>query len=100
MQAARRQSDLVLMLNHQRYTQLVCHGHHNSQVRSCGGRAQVLLDLQLDLSRKLQRQVGMQHRKELVVKLRQQLVMQLRQQLLRKMGWQVVGQVADARQLG
>ena len=52
----------------------------------------MLLDLQLDLKRKLQRQVGMQQRKKLVMK--------LRQQLLPKTAWQVMGQVAGARQLG
>jgi len=100
-QAAQHLRDLAPLLNQQKYTQFVCHGYHDSSgALSCGGGTQLLLDLQLDLSRKLQCQMGMQQRKELVMKLRQQLVMQLRQQLLRKMGWQVLGQVADARQLG
>jgi len=93
MQAAQRLIDLSLLLNQQQYRQSVFgHGLQRIQGLPCGCRTQLLLDAQLDLSRKLQRQVGMQQRKELVMK--------LRQQLLPKMAWQLVEQLADARQLG
>lgn len=93
MQAVQRQSHLVPLWNQQQYRHFVYgHGHHDSQLPSGGVETQLLLDLQLGLSRKLQRQVGLQQRMELVMK--------LRQQLLPMMAWQVVGRVADARQPG